>query len=131
MRARVYLCLPQSKMNVSSLSLSFRPVCDVEDKLGPALPLCTTSHINSNKGKKSKFIRQNGAVGPPCVFVCERAVSECMLERFRRVVNVEVALELMQIKKGWLIPFDPPVHCVNAAICLEVLTPYNSICQNE
>lgn len=54
-----------------------------------------------------------------------------MLERFRRVVNVEVALELMQIKKGWLIPFDPPVHCVNAAICLEVLTPYNSICQNE
>lgn len=84
-----------------------------------------------SKGKKSKFIRQNGAVGPPCVFVCVRAVSECMLERFRRVVNVEVALELMQIKKGWLIPFDPPVHCVNAAICLEVLTPYNSICQNE
>lgn len=67
-----------------------------------------------------------------CVRVCVRAVSECMLERFRRVVNVEVALELMQIKKGWLIPFDPPpVHCVNAAICLEVLTPYNSICQNE
>lgn len=62
-----------------------------------------------------------------CVRVCVRAVSECMLERFRRVVNVEVALELMQIKKGWLIPFD----CVNAAICLEVLTPYNSICQNE
>lgn len=49
MRARVYLCLPQSKMKVSSLSPSFRPVCDVEDKLGPALPLCTTSHINSIK----------------------------------------------------------------------------------
>lgn len=51
MRARVYLCLPQSKMKVSSLSPSFRPVCDVEDKLGPALPLCTTSHINSVKEK--------------------------------------------------------------------------------
>ena len=66
-----------------------------------------------------------------CVCVCERerGVSECMLQRFRRVVKV--ALELMQIKKGWLIPFDPPVRSVNAAICLEVLTPYNSICQNE
>lgn len=53
----------------------------------------------------------------------ERDVNERVVEWLRRVVNVKVALVLMQIKTRWLIPFDPPVHSVNAAICWEVLTP--------
>ena len=40
-----------------------------------------------------------------CVCVCVCA----WLSALRRVVNVKVALELMQIKKRWLIPFDPPL----------------------
>ena len=40
-----------------------------------------------------------------CVRVCVSAWSSAL----RRVVNVKVALELMQIKKRWLIPFDPPL----------------------
>lgn len=79
---------------------------------------CVALSPASFKKKKSKLIRQDEALSlSVCVCVCvcaselgerKRDLSERMVEWLRRVVNVKVALELMQIKKRWLIQFDPP-----------------------
>lgn len=130
--------------------------CDVVDKCAHWSPWFTTCHCAKDYGrKKPKVMRPTWVCLCACVCVCKgkRDVSECTVERLRRVVNVKVVLELMQIKKHWLIPLDPHHHCppppplppssgpftaLTQPFASEVQghttlppQPHNSICQNE